>query len=305
MSGDSGGHRRIRAESASCGSGSLRNRGCRDREKAMGSGGCVAGVRTGLAHHHTILFLVPMMIALWPRGKDSVKIPGGTVFVCIVAPLLLYLLLPVMAKNTPEYSQTGFKFRDFVQNITRAEYVERAANQNPSEQLVRPRDIIKRSIGYLGKQFGWFLFAIGVIGWFFAGKGRKMWATWAVITTIIWLFAMAFLSRGSPARDAVQFPEVGRQIHDPDQYVCRDGFRVDSRAGGGYADIALRYRRHRGSEFHSVAIYSGRDLACAMRNSAVSWISECEIFIVRASCFRAGSGKEFSSSRFRKTACSF
>jgi hypothetical protein len=153
----------------------------------------------GLAHHETIVLLAPMIFSLWPKGRGAAHIHGGTVFFCIVAPLLLYALIPIMAANSPEYSQTGFKFRDFIQTVTRAEYRERASHQNPAEeQLIQSRDIIKRSVDYLGKQFGWFLLALGVLGWLFAPSGRRAWAFWAVITTCIWLVAMAFFSRGSP-----------------------------------------------------------------------------------------------------------
>jgi hypothetical protein len=153
----------------------------------------------GLAHHPTIVLLLPIMIALWPRGRLAARISLGTIFVCVVAPLLLYLLLPVMAANTPQYSETGFHFRDFVRTVSRAEYRERGAQQNVAEEpLVRPRDILRRSFDFLGKQFGWIVFALCVIGWFFASAGRRIWAFWGAVTVLLWIIAVSFFSRGSP-----------------------------------------------------------------------------------------------------------
>jgi hypothetical protein len=152
----------------------------------------------GLAHHNTILLFIPLVIGLWPRGRSVVKIPRGNVAVCILAPLLLYLLIPVLASRTPQYAG-GFTVRDFSRIVTRSEYRERAAMHNPAEeQLIRPRDVLTRMARTLGEQFGWILLAIGVLGWLFAPSGKRSWAFWGAVTVLIWIISLGFFSRGSP-----------------------------------------------------------------------------------------------------------
>jgi hypothetical protein len=152
----------------------------------------------GLAHHNTILLFIPLIIGLWPRGRTAVKLPRWKVIVCILAPLALYLLIPVLASNTPQYAN-GFKARDFMSIVTRAEYRERAEMHNPAEeQLIRPRDVLVRTARTLGRQFGWILLAIGVLGWLFAPSGKRAWAFWGAVTVLIWIISLGFFSRGSP-----------------------------------------------------------------------------------------------------------
>lgn len=152
----------------------------------------------GLAHHHSIIFLLPLMIALFPRGHDSVKIPKGVVLSGIILPLLLYLLLPIMAANTPKYSESGFGIKEFIKTVTKAEYRASANRKSETETLIQPKHIIQRTIKYLGRQFGWLLLALGIIGWFYAPRDLRKWSIWIFITFLIWIAGVTFFSKGHP-----------------------------------------------------------------------------------------------------------
>jgi hypothetical protein len=170
----------------------------REEKKKWGLVLACLGFGLGLANQHLILLIVPMMIALWPRGKDAVRIPVGTIILCIVAPLLLYFLLFAFAANTPRYAN-GFTMHDFISTIARSEYRQNIDQERVGDEpVIRSKDILARSARDLGKQFGWLLFVVGIAGWFFAPPGKRIWAMWAAITVLIMVFVVAFLSRGSP-----------------------------------------------------------------------------------------------------------
>ena len=153
----------------------------------------------GLAHHHTIIFLIPLMVVLWPKGKSIDKVPVAGIIAGILLPLVFYAFLPVFAKNTPELKEKGFTTGDFVDYVTRAEYRQRADFQDPSvTDLITPGDILHRATKYLMKQFGWIGLILSVVGLFFAPSGRRIWSFMFVLTAVIWIFSVAFLSRGSP-----------------------------------------------------------------------------------------------------------
>jgi len=153
----------------------------------------------GLAHHHTVLFLIPLMIVLWPKGKSLEKVPVAGIIAGILLPLVFYAFLPVFAKNTPELKEKGFTAGDFVDYVTRAEYRHRADFQDPNvTDLIKPGDILHRATKYLLKQFGWIALILSVVGLFFAPPGRRIWSLMFALTAVIWIFSVAFLSRGSP-----------------------------------------------------------------------------------------------------------
>ncbi|HDS31107.1 MAG TPA: DUF2723 domain-containing protein, partial [Firmicutes bacterium] len=153
----------------------------------------------GLAHHHSIILLVPLMVVLWPRGKDSARVKFPVLLACLILPLILYLLIPVMVARSPQYKESGFTFRDFIETVTRAEYRERADYQDlPPEQLVRSSDILDRATRYLPKQFGWFILAMCLAGWFIPPANRRIWGLMVAVTSGLWIFSLVYFSRGSP-----------------------------------------------------------------------------------------------------------
>ncbi len=171
----------------------------REGKKSIGLVIAAFAFGLGLAHHHTIVFLLPLVIFLWPRGKFEKGIPVAGIIAGFILPLLLYLFLPLFAANTPGYSEAGFTAGDFVDIVTRAEYRERAEFQDlPQDQLVGGADIFSRAMKYLPKQFGWIVLILSIAGWFFAPAGKRIWALWSAITAVLWILAISFLSRGSP-----------------------------------------------------------------------------------------------------------
>jgi len=171
----------------------------REGRKPFGLVISALGIGFGLAHHHTILLMLPMVAFLcpWRMLRKPGLILG--VIAAIILPLVLYLFLPVFAKNTPGYAEKGFTAGDLIDTITRAEYRERTAYQDyPPEELVGPKDILDRALRYLPKQVGWIVLVLCVAGWFFAPAGKRVWAFWSGATAVIWILAVSFLSRGSP-----------------------------------------------------------------------------------------------------------
>jgi hypothetical protein len=153
----------------------------------------------GLAHHHTIFFFLPLLVFMWPRGAFEKGVPVLGIIAGFVLPLLLYLLLPVFAANTPEYAGSGFTLGNFVDTITRAEYRQRTETQDvPPDQLVRPRHILARALKYLPRQFGWLLLVAGIVGWFMAPAGKRVWAFWFFATALFMIVGVMYFSRGSP-----------------------------------------------------------------------------------------------------------
>jgi len=153
----------------------------------------------GLAHHHTIVLLLPLIFFLWPKGKLEKPVPVAGIIAGLILPLLFYLFLPVLAKNTPQYAETGFTAGNFIDTITRSEYLDRTEWQDlPPEELVEPSDSFRRALDYLPKQFGWILLVLGVAGLFFAPPGKRIWAFWGAITALLYILIIGFFSRGSP-----------------------------------------------------------------------------------------------------------
>jgi len=158
----------------------------------------------GLAHHHTIVLMLPLIIILWPKGKTLEKIPVIPIIAGVLLPLLLYAFLPIFASNTPEFSGKGFTAGNFIDYVSRVEYRQRADFQDPNiTPLVKPGDILLRTYKFIVKQFGaklfsWIVLILSVAGFFFAPPGRRIWGLLCALTAIIWIIAVAFLSRGSP-----------------------------------------------------------------------------------------------------------
>jgi hypothetical protein len=152
----------------------------------------------GLAHSHYILFLLPMLIFLWPRGAFK-KVPVFWITVGFILPLAFYALIPVMASNTPRFAETGFTAGNFVDTITRADEVQNVAAMDvPPDEAIRPINVLARTLKYFPRQFSWLILPFCVIGWFFAPAGKRLWAFWSAITAIIFILGVAWLTRGSP-----------------------------------------------------------------------------------------------------------
>jgi hypothetical protein len=198
----------------------------RDGRKPVGLVIAALAFGFGLAHHHTILLLVPLMLFLWPKKKGFfVKpVPVAGIIAGFILPLALYLFLPVLAGNTPMYENRNFTPGDFIDTISRQEFRERADWQDPDVQMVGTADTLTRSLKWVPKQFGgiyiaapdkeasvmahmrfffskffrWIIPILCVIGWFFAPPGKRAWGFWCGVTAILWIIAVSFFSRGSP-----------------------------------------------------------------------------------------------------------
>jgi hypothetical protein len=198
----------------------------REGKKSIGLVLAAFAFGLGLAHHITILVLIPMMFFLWPKRKDSFNkpVPVAGIVAGFMLPLAFYLLVPILASYSPLYSEKGFTMRDFISTITRQEFRERADWQDPNVQMVGPADTISRSMRYLSKQFGgrdmaipavnakvtdhmkyfmsrllkWIVPLLCIIGWFFAPPGKRAWGFWAAATAGMLIIAVCFFSRGSP-----------------------------------------------------------------------------------------------------------
>ncbi len=152
----------------------------------------------GLTHHQTILFMVPFLIFLWPKGKFDSPVPVVGIVVAFILPLIFYLFLPVFAGNTPGY-EDGFTTGSFVDYVTRAEYRQRPELQElPPDQLIGPPDVLNRVAQYLPRQFGWIILVLGFAGWFMAPAGKRAWGLWGGLTAVLWILMIGYFSRGAP-----------------------------------------------------------------------------------------------------------
>jgi hypothetical protein len=173
------------------------------REKKIGWGVIIAVLAFGLgiAHHFTIMLLLPLMIFLLPKGEDSPAYSKWLVPVVFILPLLFYTALPSMAANTPPWNDPNISFRyaDFWKILTRADFIFRADEYaNSGMRLVQPMDIFWRIASYITKQFGWLLPIWAVVGFFLPSGKKKAWGIISLATIIIWIGTFMFFSKGSP-----------------------------------------------------------------------------------------------------------
>jgi hypothetical protein len=139
-----------------------------------------------------------MLIFLWPRGVFK-KVPSFWITAGFILPLAVYVLLPVLASNAPRFADAGFTAGNFIDTITRADEVQRAAMMDvPPDESIQPIHILARTLTFIPRQFSWIILPFCIIGWFFAPAGKRLWAFWSAVTAIIFILGTAWLTRGSP-----------------------------------------------------------------------------------------------------------